>query len=85
MGECITNISIPQLPIDPCNGKKYDTKCVVNTEAFSLLGLPVNSGLDVILKTLETTLSVMKLEIELLNDKVADLESKVLVLESYHP
>lgn len=54
--ECIENI-VPALQIDLCKGRKMSTQCVVNSAAFPLLNLPVNSTLDVILNALVASLN----------------------------
>lgn len=54
--ECIENI-VPTLQIDLCKGRKMSTQCVVNSSAFPLLNLPVNSTLDVILNALVASLN----------------------------
>lgn len=54
--ECIENI-VPVLQIDICKGSKVSTQCVINASAFTLLNLPVNTTLDVILNALVASLN----------------------------
>jgi hypothetical protein len=47
--ECNENIVVPTLPTDPCNGERGNIKCQFSEDAYTLLEIPANSSLDVIL------------------------------------
>ena len=80
--ECNDSIVVPTLPTDFCNGKRYDTRCIYSTDAFTLLGLDANTSLDVILNTLVvalnsafTTNTAQQLVIEDLEERIEALEN----------
>lgn len=80
--ECNDSIVVPTLPTDFCNGKRYDTRCIYSTDAFTLLGIEADASLDTILNAFVialnsafTTNTAQQLVIE-------DLEARVLALEN---
>jgi hypothetical protein len=66
---------------DFCNGEKTNAKCVVSTDAYTLLGLPSNSSLDVILNAFVVAISAQKTRIDVQDLLIADLESRIETLE----
>ena len=80
MADCIGYINPVQIE-DFCNGKRYDTRCVFSSDSFSLLDLPANSSLDVILNAFVVAISAQKTRIDAQDLLIADLESRVTTLE----
>ena len=66
---------------DFCKGEKTNAKCVVSTDAYTLLGLAANSSLDVILNAFVVAISAQKTRIDAQDLLIADLESRVTTLE----
>lgn len=64
---CTTNITIPTLPTDPCNGKQVSTKCLINESAIPSLFLEPNS-------TQEEVNNALVLATNSLINRVEDLE-----------
>ena len=79
--ECPNYIVLPELPEDFCNGKRYDTRCIFSSDSFSLLDLPADSSLDVILNAFVVAISAQKTRIDAQDLLIADLESRVTTLE----
>lgn len=82
MADCIEYTVLPQLPSDPCNGERGNIKCQFSEDAYTLLEIPANSSLDVILNAFVlalnsafTTNSAQQIIIE-------DLEQRILILEA---
>ena len=80
MADCIGYINPVQIE-DFCNGKKTNAKCVVSTDAYTLLGLAANSSLDVILNAFVVAISAQKTRIDAQDLLIADLEARVTTLE----
>lgn len=78
---CITNIEIQQTT-DPCNGKQTSSKCIINEDAITLLDLPENSTQEEVNNALVLAINSLINRVELLETIVADLESRILILES---
>ena len=79
--DCIENIVSPTLPSDPCNGKRYNTKCIFSEDSYTLLDLPTNTSLDVILNTLVQALNAALTTNNAQQLIIDDLEQRVLALE----
>ena len=80
--ECPNYITVPTLPTDPCNGCKTDVKCVVSTDAYTLLDVPANSSLDVILNAFVVALNAQNTRLNAQELLIADLEARVEILEA---
>lgn len=72
---------VPVQTVDFCKGEKTNAKCVVSTDAYTLLGLATNSSLDVILNAFVVAISAQKTRIDAQDLLIADLESRVTTLE----
>jgi hypothetical protein len=66
---------------DFCKGEKTNAKCVVSTDAYTLLGLAADSSLDVILNAFVVAISAQKTRIDAQDLLIADLEARVIALE----
>ena len=62
-------IETPTLQTDPCNGCRYDTRCVYRDLPSSVLDLPENSSLEQYIVNLITA-------IQSLNNRVTALENQ---------
>ena len=85
---CIEHTTIPELPSDPCNGKRYNTQCVYSSTAFTLLSLPADSNLETILNAFvlalnanNTRLNEQDVIIAALEEQITTLEERVTALE----
>ena len=67
---------------DFCKGEKTNAKCVVSTDAYTLLGLAANSSLDVILNAFVVALNAQNTLINAQALVIADLEARVEILEA---
>ena len=79
--EC-QNYIVPVQIEDFCNGKRYDTRCIFSADSFTLLDLPADSSLDVILNAFVvalnsafTTNTAQQLVIEDLEERIEALEN----------
>jgi hypothetical protein len=81
MANCIEHTVLPELPNDPCNGKRYDTRCIYSEDAFTLLDLPINTSLDVILNAMVTALNSANTRLNAQDALIADLEARIIILE----
>ena len=81
MADCIGYINPVQIE-DFCNGKRYDTRCVFSSDSFSLLDVPANSSLDVILNAFVVALNAQNTRLNAQELLIADLEARVLDLET---
>lgn len=79
--EC-QNYILPVQIEDFCNGKHYDTRCIFSSDSFTLLSLPTNSRLDVILNAMVVALNAQNTRINAQDLLIADLEQRILVLET---
>ena len=83
MNNCNNGIVIPSLlPTDPCNGETKNSACVIHTDAITLLDLPINSTQEEINNAFVLAISSLLNRVELLETRVDDLESRILILES---
>lgn len=82
MADCLEYIVLPTLPTDNCNGCKTDVKCVVSTDAYTLLGISANASLDVILNALVIAINAQNTLINAQNLIIENLEQRVEILES---
>ena len=79
--DCHQYTVIPTLPSDPCNGERGNIKCQFSEDAYTLLGVPANSSLDVILNAFVVAISAQKTRIDAQDLLIADLEACVTTLE----
>ena len=79
--ECPNYIVVPELPEDFCNGKRYDTRCIFSSDSFSLLDVPANSSLDVILNAMVVAINAQNTLINAQALVIADLEARIEILE----
>ena len=82
MADCPNYIVVPELPEDFCNGKRYDTRCIFSSDAFTLLDLPANSSLDTILNAMVVAINAQNTLINAQALVIADLEARVEILEA---
>ena len=75
------NYIIPVQIEDFCNGERGNTKCIYSEDAFTLLDLPANSSLDVILNAMVVALNAQNTLINAQALVIADLEARVEILE----
>lgn len=80
--ECNEYIVVPTLPNDECQGERIKTGCVYSPNAYTLLGLPVNSTQEQInnalvqaLNSALTTNNAQQLVIENLEQRILTLET----------
>ena len=81
MADCIGYINPVQIE-DFCNGKRYDTRCIFSSDSFSLLDLPANSSLDVILNAFVVALNAQNTRLNAQALLIADLEARIEILEA---
>ena len=81
MADCIGYINPVQI-IDECNGERGNIKCIYSEDAFTLLDLPANSSLDVILNAMVVALNAQNTLINAQALVIADLEARVEILEA---
>ena len=79
--ECQNYVILPELPEDFCNGKRYDTRCVFSSDSFTLLEIPENSSLDVILNAFVVALNAQNTRLNAQDLLIADLEARIEILE----
>jgi hypothetical protein len=75
MDNCNSYIVVPELETDICNGCRTNSKCVYSTDAYTLLNLPANTSLDVILNALVLAYNAQKTLIENLEQRIETLEN----------
>lgn len=80
--DCHQYTVIPTLPSDPCNGERGNTKCIYSEDAFTLLDLPANSSLDIILNAFVVALNAQNTRLNAQELLIADLEARVETLEA---
>ena len=73
---------IPIQIVDNCNGERGNTKCIYSEDAFTLLDVPANSSLDVILNAFVVALNAQNTLINAQALVIADLEARVEILEA---
>ena len=81
MAECTPYTTIPELPSDFCNGRRYSTKCVFSEDAFTLLELESDTSLDLILNALVVSINNLKTRLDAQDIIIEDLENRVAILE----
>ena len=81
MADCIGYITPIQIE-DFCNGKRYDTRCIFSSDSFSLLDLPADSSLDVILNAFVVALNAQNTRLNAQDLLIADLEARIEILEA---
>lgn len=79
--ECI-NYIVPVQIIDECNGERGNTKCIFSEDAFTLLGLPADSSLDVILNAFVVALNAQNTRLNAQDLLISDLEARIEILET---
>ena len=67
---------------DFCNGERGNIKCQFSEDAYTLLDLPANSSLDVILNAFVVALNAQNTRLNAQELLIADLEARVLDLET---
>jgi hypothetical protein len=67
---------------DFCNGKRYDTRCIFSSDAFTLLDLSADSSLDVILNAFVVALNAQNTRLNAQDLLIADLEARIEILEA---
>ena len=80
MADCIGYINPVQIE-DFCNGERGDTRCIFSADAFTLLEIPGNSSLDVILNAFVVALNAQNTRLNAQDLLIADLEARVEILE----
>lgn len=82
MAECTEYIVLPQLPSDPCNGERGNIKCQFSEDAYTLLEIPANSSLDVILNAFVLALNAANTINNAQQLVIEDLEERIEALEN---
>ena len=73
---------IPIQIVDNCNGERGNIKCQFSEDAYTLLDVPANSSLDVILNAMVVALNAQNTLINAQALVIADLEARVEILEA---
>lgn len=73
---------VPVQIVDFCNGERGDTRCIFSADAFTLLDLPADSSLDVILNAFVVALNAQNTRLNAQDLLIADLEARVEILET---
>ena len=81
MADCLEYITPVQIE-DFCNGERGNTKCIYSEDAFTLLEIPANSSLDVILNAFVVALNAQNTLINAQALVIADLEARIEILEA---
>ena len=81
MADC-PNYIVPVQIVDNCNGERGNTKCIYSEDAFTLLEIPADSSLDVILNAFVVALNAQNTLINAQALVIADLEARVETLEA---
>ena len=81
MADCIGYINPVQIT-DECSGERGNTKCIYSEDAFTLLGIEANSSLDVILNAFVVALNAQNTRLNAQDLLIADLEARVIELET---
>lgn len=79
--ECPNYVVVPTLPSDPCNGERGNIKCQFSEDAYTLLDVPANSSLDVILNAFVIALNAQNTRLNAQDLLIADLEARIEILE----
>ena len=80
MADCIGYINPVQI-VDNCNGERGNIKCQFSEDAYTLLDVPANSSLDVILNAFVVALNAQNTRLNAQDLLIADLEARVEILE----
>ena len=80
MADCIGYINPVQI-VDNCNGERGNIKCQFSEDAYTLLDLPANSSLDVILNAFVVALNAQNTRLNAQELLIADLEARIEILE----
>ena len=67
---------------DFCNGERGNIKCQFSEDAFTLLDVPANSSLDVILNAFVVALNAQNTRLNAQDLLIADLEARIEILEA---
>jgi len=67
---------------DFCNGERGNIKCQFSEDSYTLLDVPANSSLDVILNAMVVALNAQNTLINAQALVIADLEARVEILEA---
>ena len=78
--EC-QNYIIPVQIEDFCKGERGNIKCIYSEDAFTLLEIPANSSLDVILNAFVVALNAQNTRLNAQDLLIADLEARIEILE----
>ena len=78
---CENNIVIPELPSDPCNGERKSTNCIIYPTAITYLGLSSEPTATQVIDNLLLSLVDARNRIELLENLVIDLDTRLTALE----
>ena len=82
MADCTEYIVIPTLPNDDCQGERVKTGCVYSPNAYTLLGLPINSTQEQINNALVQALNSALTTNSTQQTIIEDLEQRVYNLEN---
>ena len=80
--DCPNYIVPVQITDDPCNGKRGNIKCQFSEDAYTLLDVPANSSLDVILNAFVIALNAANTTNNAQQAVIDDLELRVFQLEN---
>ena len=80
MADCIGYINPVQI-VDNCNGERGNIKCQFSEDAYTLLDVPANSSLDVILNAFVVALNAQNTRLNAQDLLIADLEARIEILE----
>ena len=80
MADCIGYINPVQI-VDNCNGERGNIKCQFSEDAYTLLDVPANSSLDVILNAFAVALNAQNTRLNAQELLIADLEARIEILE----
>ena len=78
---CENNIVIPELPSDPCNGERKSTNCIIYPTAITYLNLASEPTTTQVIDNLLLSLVDARNRIELLENLVIDLDTRLTALE----
>lgn len=74
-------IETPTLQTDPCNGCRYDTRCVYRELPSSILDLPENSSLEEYIVNLITTIQSLNNQAQTTTNNLEALEQTISEIE----
>ncbi len=82
MPTCNNGIEIPDLEVDICNGETKPTACIIHADAIPSLELAANSTQAEINAALVLVINILNTRITALETLTADLEARILELET---